>query len=224
MTVTINGTSGITGNGSGLTNLPAANLTGNLPAIDGSSLTNLSAANLTGTLPAISGANLTGLPGGGQYDAVLDGNGAITIAGIPDGVRRIQVVLQNHSWTSTSTSTYIRFGGASIKTSGYQSYAKTLLEFAHTNQTTDAAFNFKSLAANEVMSGIGNFALRTDGSHIWVGSWQFSSGSGTGMAGNNMSWGNGHVDLGERLQRVQVLGAGSYTHDAGARLTVNWSF
>jgi len=224
MTVTINGTSGITGNGSGITNLPAANLTGNLPAIDGSSLTNLSAANLTGTLPAISGANLTGLPGGGQYDADLDGNGATTIAGIPAGVRRIQVVLQNHSWTTASTSTYIRFGGAAIKTSGYQSYAKTLLEFAHTNQSTTAAFNFKSLAANEVVSGVGTFALRTDGSHIWVGSWQFGCGNDAIMNGNLMSWGTGHIDLGERLQRVQILGAGSYTHDSGARLTVNWSF
>ena len=52
----------LTGNGSNLTNLPAANLTGTLPAISGANLTNLPAANLTGTLPAISGANLTNLP------------------------------------------------------------------------------------------------------------------------------------------------------------------
>ena len=50
-----------TGNGSGLTNLPAANITGTLPAISGANLTNLTAGNLTGALPAISGANLTGL-------------------------------------------------------------------------------------------------------------------------------------------------------------------
>ena len=42
--------------------LPAASLTGTLPAISGANLTNLPAANLTGTLPAISGANLTNLP------------------------------------------------------------------------------------------------------------------------------------------------------------------
>lgn len=52
----------LTGDGSNLTNLPAANLTGTLPAISGANLTNLPAANLTGTLPAISGANLTNLP------------------------------------------------------------------------------------------------------------------------------------------------------------------
>mgnify|MGYP007000086188 CR=1 len=37
------------------------NLTGN-PTGSGANLTNLPAANLTGTLPAISGANLTNLP------------------------------------------------------------------------------------------------------------------------------------------------------------------
>ena len=49
------------GSGASLTNLPAANVTGTLPAISGANLTNLPAANLTGTLPAISGANLTGI-------------------------------------------------------------------------------------------------------------------------------------------------------------------
>jgi hypothetical protein len=71
-----NGT--ISGNGGGLTNLnaaqlsggvpagvslPAANLTGALPAISGASLTSLPAGNLTGALPAISGASLTSLNG-----------------------------------------------------------------------------------------------------------------------------------------------------------------
>jgi hypothetical protein len=51
----------LVGSGSGLTALPAANLTGTLPALNGSALTALSAANLTGTLPAINGASLTGL-------------------------------------------------------------------------------------------------------------------------------------------------------------------
>ena len=49
------------GSGASLTNLPAANLSGTLPAISAANLTNLPAANLTGALPAISGANLTGI-------------------------------------------------------------------------------------------------------------------------------------------------------------------
>jgi hypothetical protein len=52
---------GYTGSGANLTSLPAAQLTGALPAISAANLTNVPAANITGTLPAISGANLTGI-------------------------------------------------------------------------------------------------------------------------------------------------------------------
>jgi len=52
--------------------LPAASLTGALPAISAASLTNIPAANITGTLPAISGANLTGL-------STFDPDGAVVI-------------------------------------------------------------------------------------------------------------------------------------------------
>ena len=66
--VTVNNiTSGIItathyGSGANLTNLPAANLTGTLPAISAANLTSIPAANITGTLPAISAANLTNVP------------------------------------------------------------------------------------------------------------------------------------------------------------------
>jgi hypothetical protein len=50
------------GSAASLTALPAANLTGTLPALSAANLTSIPAANLTGTLPAISGANLTSLP------------------------------------------------------------------------------------------------------------------------------------------------------------------
>ena len=56
--------SSIQGSGANLTALPAANLTGSLPAISAANCTNIPAANITGTLPAISGANLTGIAGG----------------------------------------------------------------------------------------------------------------------------------------------------------------
>ena len=50
------------GSGASLTSLPAANITGTLPAISAANLTNVPAANITGTLPAISAANLTNVP------------------------------------------------------------------------------------------------------------------------------------------------------------------
>ena len=66
-----------TGNGSGLTNLTAANITVTLPAISGANLTNLDASDLASgtipdarfpaTLPAVSGANLTGMAAGGAF-------------------------------------------------------------------------------------------------------------------------------------------------------------
>ena len=65
---------GISGNGSALTSLTSANLTGALPAIDGSALTSLTSANLTGALPAIDGSALTGV-GGLQFISSIDLSG-----------------------------------------------------------------------------------------------------------------------------------------------------
>ena len=56
--------SSLQGSGANLTSLPAAQLTGALPAISAANCTNIPAANITGTLPAISGAILTGISGG----------------------------------------------------------------------------------------------------------------------------------------------------------------
>lgn len=79
----------IAGNGSSITNLAAANLTGSLPAISGGSLTGLTAANLTGALPAIDGSNLTGLTAGGvlqvqtdELTAVTSGSGSFSNTGL----------------------------------------------------------------------------------------------------------------------------------------------
>ena len=66
---------GHSGNGANLTNLPAANITGTLPAISAANLTNVPAANITGTLPAIDGSNLTGV--GASF-----GNSSVNTSGI----------------------------------------------------------------------------------------------------------------------------------------------
>ena len=91
-TVTIAGIASVTGNiissgtitgahhgdGANLTGLPAANLTGTLPAISGANLTGLPAANLTGPLPAISGANLTDIAAGVGTADSINTSGIIT--------------------------------------------------------------------------------------------------------------------------------------------------
>ena len=66
--------SSLQGSGANLTALPAAQLTGSLPAISAANCTNIPAANITGTLPAISGANLTGISAGlfSSYAVLMD--------------------------------------------------------------------------------------------------------------------------------------------------------
>ena len=81
-----------TGSGANLTNLPAAQLTGTLPAISGANLTNLDASDLASgtipdarfpaTLPAVSGANLTGLAAGGAFIKGVVGVTTLTPVGI----------------------------------------------------------------------------------------------------------------------------------------------
>tara|TARA_Y100001972_G_scaffold11314_1_gene12267 strand:+ start:1062 stop:3593 length:2532 start_codon:yes stop_codon:yes gene_type:complete len=73
------------GDGANLTSLPAAQLSGTLPAISGANLTNLTSGNLTGALPAISGANLTGIAITAtpviNYDVSSSGSSAYRFAG-----------------------------------------------------------------------------------------------------------------------------------------------
>ena len=80
------------GSGANLTNLPAANITGTLPAISGANLTNLDASDLASgtipdarfpaTLPAVSGENLTGLAAGGAFVKGVVGVTTLTPVGI----------------------------------------------------------------------------------------------------------------------------------------------
>ena len=81
-----------TGSGANLTSLPAAQLTGTLPAISGANLTNLDASDLASgtipdarfpaTLPAVSGANLTGMAAGGAFVKGVIGVTTLTPVGI----------------------------------------------------------------------------------------------------------------------------------------------
>jgi len=111
----------LSGSGASLTSLPAANLTGTLPAISGASLTNLTAANLTGTLPAISGASLTNLPGGITLGTVASSNSgtAIDFTGIPAGTKRITMNFDDVETNGTSQ-VMLQLGDAGgFETSGY---------------------------------------------------------------------------------------------------------
>ena len=110
---TVDGTGNITvnqplsGSGAGLTSLPAANLTGSLPAISGASLTSIPAANITGTLPAISGANLTGiLPAVGTSGNLLTSTGSAWASSTPAASG---FTLHSAGVTVTSSIVYVDF-------------------------------------------------------------------------------------------------------------------
>ena len=85
----------LSGSGASLTNLPAANLTGSLPAISGASLTGIPAANITGVIPA---ANLG--TGTASASTFLNGSGAYSAAG--GGL--IKQIIQNNVNTVSSQS------------------------------------------------------------------------------------------------------------------------
>ena len=92
-----------------LTNVPAANITGTLPAISAANLTNVPAANITGTLPAISAANLTNIPAANLVGVCTSG---LTKTG---GFGSILQVVQ-HSFTTETSSTStsdVAIGGSS---------------------------------------------------------------------------------------------------------------
>ena len=99
----MNGPTGIitattfSGSGASLTSLPAAQLSGTLPAISGANLTSLNASNLDSgtipngrfpaTLPAASGANLTSLTAGNISGTLATGqiaDNAVTFAKMQD--------------------------------------------------------------------------------------------------------------------------------------------
>jgi len=100
----------LSGNGSGITNIPAANLTGTLPSINGGNLTVLTASSLTGSMPAIPAGNLTDL------NATNLGSGTVPTARLGSGTADSSKVLRgNGTWgapetiqttTTTANSTY----------------------------------------------------------------------------------------------------------------------
>ena len=107
----------LTGSGAGLTNLPAAELTGTLPAISGANLTNLTGANVTGSLDVdavttdaltlasgravghriVSSGSSTTLnaANGNWFRHTLTGSGTITLSNLTAGQVILVEVLQN---------------------------------------------------------------------------------------------------------------------------------
>ncbi len=123
----------ITGSG----NIPAANLTGALPALSGANLTALNASNLgsgtipdgrfPATLPAVSGANLTNLPAGGNFNLITKTSpttspSTITFSSLPSGVDTFFVAYSIRIAATLSDSISFNFLDASNSTITNQCY------------------------------------------------------------------------------------------------------
>ena len=165
------------GSGANLTSLPAAQVTGTLPAISGANLTNLTAGNLTGALPAISAANCTNIPAA-NITGTLPAISGANLTGITAGITMAQ------TWKLDSD-----FTGNADPISGWTKY-------------TDG--NSGSLGSDMVeASGIftfpstGFYMIETQGYHYGSGSNEsttifpkFSTDSGSSFGSINHSYTN----------------------------------
>ena len=199
---TLDGTGNITvdrplaGSGAGLTSLPAANLTGALPAISGAALTNLPVAGITlGTAAATtSGAT-------------------IDFTGIPSGTKRILV---NVDQISTSGSSYVMLqigDSGGFETSGYNG---CIAWTQGTNVVVSANFTtgfgvFANWGSSTIGCGTNVLSLLDPATNTWV------SSSTHGRSGNVGNWhGGGGKSLSAELTQVRfTMVNGTDTFDAG---------
>ena len=108
------------GDGANLTSLPAAQLTGTLPALSAANLTSIPAANLTGALPAISGASLTGISAGKVLQVVpvnFNTSATTTSGSYQDTGLSASITLSANNHVLVKA-----HGGAANNSAGYGSY------------------------------------------------------------------------------------------------------
>ena len=179
------------GSGASLTSLPAANITGTLPAISAANLTNVPAANITGTLPAISAANLTNIPAAnvtGTLPAISAANltnipaaniVGVCTAGLSNASGVLAGVTMADSWVVDTS--YFQDSGNQVITSNWVKHANgsSNLGFIGSNMSESSGiFTFPSTGIYMVESTL---AGRTDGgSASYSGMRQyFSNNSGS---------------------------------------------
>ena len=145
------------GSAASLTAIPAAQITGTLPAVNGGSITDLNATNLgsgtvpdarfPATLPAASAANLTSIPAGNLTGSVADARLPANLQSFPaPGSDGNVLTAASGAWTSAAAGG----GGAwSVKTSGTFS-STTALEVTNITKTTIVYFTAISQTQNSV--------------------------------------------------------------------------
>lgn len=188
MTVTINGTTGVTT--PGVTNSGNETIAGTLQV--GGVTTNV--------YPLVSGTSVASTSGT-----------SIDFTSIPSWVKRVTVMLNGVSTNGTST-IQLQIGAGSVTTTGYISNAGAISGSNNTglaSSSTGLLFQISNTAAGN-LSAVG--VLVNMGSNVWMFT---SQGYLTSPA--NYEWGTGSLSLGGTLDRVRITTVnGTDTFDAGS--------
>ena len=205
-----------TGSGANLTNLPAGNLSGTLPAISAANLTNVPAANITGTLPAIDGSNLTGV-GASFGNSSVNTSGIITAtAFVPTQGQlshrnlvtngSMQVAQRGTSSTSSGMKTIDRWtmnwSGGGVTQSQVSEQSGTVFEngFSNylritntSNTTTDTDYRFIGHTLEAQFVANSGWIHKSPSSYVTLSAWVRSSLAGTYYGWLNSRDGSGHT-------------------------------
>jgi hypothetical protein len=175
----------------------------------GSGLTALPAANLTGTLPAISGASLTNLFTLGTPQATTSGT-SFTFGSIPSGTAVIVINFAGGVSLSGTDAILVQIGPAGgIETSGYVSSSSDFASGVATTSAT-AGFMIDSNYASNILAGNMTLTLQNASTFTWCETHLVKAGSARQITGA------GSKALAAELTQLKILTDGSDTFDAGA--------
>jgi len=159
-----------------------------------------------------SGLTTTGVPNSGTAQASTSGT-AITFTGIPSGIKKITVMFQAVSTSSTSQM-QIQIGSGSYANTGYSSGA-----FSPNTSNANSSTGFILMSSNTASgnySGNIQISLLNSSTNIWVSSGLLGEGTNAGSNGGcHMS--GGSKTLSGILDRIQITTVnGTDTFDNGS--------
>jgi len=133
---------------------------------------------------------------------------AIDFTGIPSWVKRITVMLNGVSLSSTSA-LLVQLGTSSgVTTSGYSAYSAIFGSTSFTSSAYTTGLGIRTVAGTASISGAMTISLLNN--NIWVAAGNFADG-----AAINGFFSAGGVTLAATLDRVRITSAGADTFDAG---------
>ena len=213
-TVTVQSGHNLVGSGSGLTALPAGNLTGTVADARISALT---ASKLTGALPAISGASLTGISSGPTLGTLVTPTpaGSATFSSIPSGTKCV-IISWNEISTSHTCALQVQLGDSGgFESSGYLSTSLEHNTSTITHENETSCFIVRINDAARVLSGHMMLTLLDASSNLWVSSHTAK------ISTNRINVGGGSKSLSAELtQLYMTLSTNAY--DAGSINIMYW--